>query len=494
MREREATPGPEAYDIGLGHRLEGHSLEIMQGSLETLQSWASLGVGQADGWPFLCSGERDGAGAAYEFARVDEGSDGRRGGEVSAAGESRDEEKCTGLSRGFRDGRDGEDEEDEGGEEEQDRCDRHHHSTTERLEGVAKRIMFGRSRTPCFAGGSVSSEDLPRPSRSETANSYLHRRAGSRCSRLSPASSAAALRGVPCPECLGVEVATAVNSFVAAAASVSDANLFRRARMTGASVRFGEMPRQRTAPAFSIGRGQRDVTSRLLHTTPGEEIYREARLGRSGKGPASASPRAGDAVTKPRPAAATVVLPDARGGGPRGPSHSGNGYSGTDAAAADGRVFVVDGALGAQVKSCRPTSPSFTLAGPRRAATLFHERLRYDGKVGRSPLCFTLSVLASLLACRPGEERVWSVVSGYRFLVLSLACIRHVQFNSACLVDFCVLLAVLVQSFVCTVQLLCRCDAGTFGGATRPRTIQGVLQCTHSAEPKEGDLMKPRLQ
>ncbi|CAN0460727.1 unnamed protein product, partial [Hapterophycus canaliculatus] len=42
-REREATPGPEAYDVGLDHRLETHSLEKMQGSLETLASWGSLG-------------------------------------------------------------------------------------------------------------------------------------------------------------------------------------------------------------------------------------------------------------------------------------------------------------------------------------------------------------------------------------------------------------------------------------------------------------------
>ncbi len=427
MREREATPGPEAYDVGLAHRLEGHSLEIMQGSLETLQSWASLGVGQSDGWPFLCGRGRDGAGAADEVARGGEASVGRRGGEVNAAGEIRDEENSMGLSRGFgncREELDKEEEEVEEEEEEEERCDKQHHSTTELLEGVAKRTMFGRSRTPCFAGGSVSSEGLPRSTTSETGSSFHHRRAGSRCSRLSPASSAAALRGVPCPECLSVEVSTAVNRFVAAAASVSDANLFRRARTTGASVRFGEMPRQRTAPAFSIGRGHRDVTSRLLHTTPGEEIYREARLGRSGKGPASASPRAGDTVTRPRPAAATVVLPDARGGGARDPPHSGNGHAGTDAAAADREVFVVDGALGAQVKSCRPTSPSFTLAGPRRAATLFHERLRYDGKVGGPPLClpflYWLAGLAQNAFCG------FVSGSGFRLMVLSLdCCIRH---------------------------------------------------------------------
>eukprot|EP00903_Cladosiphon_okamuranus_P019118 g17590.t1 len=373
VREREATPGPEAYDVRLEHRLEGRSLEMMQESLKTLESWGSLGVGRAEEWPFAGDAGSDGDSTASEFSR---------GGNLRV---SRIIETGDGQRK-----RDNPSKNRHNGQEQEAGCE------TELLEGEAKRTIFGRSLTPCFAGGSVAPEDkrasrtrppATKPSVRE-ANSN-HRTNERHCSRLSPASSAAARRGVPCSECLQAEVATAVGSFVAAAASVSDANLFRRARTTGASVRFGDMPRQRSAPAFSIGRGQRDVTSRLLHTTPAETIYREARLGRSGKGPTTAHPRAGEALTRPRPAAARVVLPSTRGDGSSDPLRSGGGDSGLDAAAGEeeaekGRV-VVDGALGPQVRSCRPTSPSFTLAGPRRAATLFHERLRYDGKVRALP-------------------------------------------------------------------------------------------------------------
>lgn len=369
VREREATPGPESYDVGLEHRLEGHSLEMMQGSLKTLESWNSLGVGQADDWPFAGSTGSDRARTASEFSR------GGKARKVRSSGAG-DERKRENPSKRAENGQEVE-----------------RSSETEFLEGVAKRTIFGRSRTPCFAGASAAPEDLraskrrspsptTRPSEQEISSN--RRTAERHCSRLSPASSAAARRGVPCSECLEVEVATAVGSFVAAAASVSDANLFRRARTTGASVRFGDMPRQRSAPAFSIGTGQRDTTSRLLHTTPAETVYREARLGRSGKGPTTACPRAGDALTRPRPTAARVVLPDARDGS-SGPLLSRDRCSGVDTAAggeaAEKGLVVVDGALGPQVKSKRPTSPSFTLAGPRRAATLFHERLRYGGQV-----------------------------------------------------------------------------------------------------------------
>lgn len=368
VREREATPGPEAYDVGLEHRLEGHSLDVMQETFKTLESWSSLGVGRADEWPFAGStlSDKD----ASEFSRGGKAQNVRRS-------EVRYDKKRGNSSERAENGEDGE-----------------IISDTEHLEGVAKRTLFGRSRTPCFAGGSSTPED-PRTSkrRSPTTKPLAkevnrnHRTPEWHCSRLSPASSAAARRGVPCSECLGVEIASAVGGFVAAAASVSDANLSRRARTTGASVRFGDMPRQRSAPAFSIGRGQRNATSRLLHTTPAETIYREARLGRSGKGSATAHPRAGEALTRPRPMAARVILPpNTRGGRSNGPLRSGDGHSGVDAATgewvSEKGLVVVDGALGTQVKSCRPTSPSFTLAGPRRAATLFHERLRYGGQVG----------------------------------------------------------------------------------------------------------------
>lgn len=370
VREREATPGPESYDVRLEHRLEGHSLEMMQGSLKTLESWGSLGVGRENDWPFAGSAGSERARTAFGVSR---------GGEVRKVrtSEARDEKKRENPPKTTGNG------------QEEARS-----SETELLEGVAKRTIFGRSRSPCLAGGSATPED-PRASKRRSPspttkppvkeiNSNRRTAAERHCSRLSPASSAAARRGVPCSECVEVELATAVGTFVAAAASVSDANLFRRARTTGASVRFGDMPRQRSAPAFSIGTGQRDVTSRLLHTTPAETIYREARLGRSGTGPTTACPRAGEALTRPRPTAARVVLPDTRGGS-SGPLRSGGGHSGVDAAAgeegAEKGLLVVDGALGPQVKSSRPTSPSFTLAGPRLAATLFHERLRYGGQV-----------------------------------------------------------------------------------------------------------------
>lgn len=369
VQEREATPGPEAYDVRLEHRLEGHSLEMMQGSLKTLESWRSLGVGRAEDWQFAGDAGSDGAPSASDFSRV------------SKVRKARSSETGDGQKK-----REHPSERAQNGQEQEISS-----SESELLEDAAKRTIFGRSRTPCAAGGSVAPEELrtsrtrslaTKTSAKEVKNN--HRTAEQPCSRLSPASSAAARRGVPCSECLELEVAAVVDSFVAAAASVSDANLFRRARMTGASVRFGDNPRQRSAPAFSIGRSQRDITSRLLHTTPAETIYKETRLGRSGKGPTTAHPRAGETLTRPRPVAARVILPSTRGG-PSDPLRSGDGGAGVDAETGEGAaekgLVVVDGALGPQVKSCRSTSPSFTLAGPRRAATLFHERLRYDGNV-----------------------------------------------------------------------------------------------------------------
>ncbi|CAM9245151.1 unnamed protein product [Ectocarpus sp. 13 AM-2016] len=353
IREREATPGPEAYDVGLENRLEGCSFEKMYGSLETLASWGRLGASRA-------------------------GEGGCSNDEVAADGKVRESEntkKRTSPAECRSKSGNG------GVEEEGYAKDRQ--SAAE----LAEQNYFRRSHAPCVAGQST----LSLPAKLET-NSVRRSSNGRRqhCSRLSPASSVAACRDVPCPDCASIEVATAAGTFAAASASLSDANLFRRAKTIGASVRFGDMPRLRSAPAFTIGRGQRDVSSRLLHTTPAEALYKEDRLGRSGNGPTTASPRAGERLTRPRPIAARVVLPKqapraSAGGGSEGgksaaPAAPAAGGEGVMEVAERG-VIVVDGALGTQVKSCRPSSPSFTLAGPRRAATLFHERLRYDGKV-----------------------------------------------------------------------------------------------------------------
>lgn len=351
IREREATPGPEAYDVGLENRLEGCSFEKMYGSLETLASWGSLGASRAGGG--RCSSDEI---AADRIVRESENTNKR-----TSPAERRSKSGNGGL--------------------EEEGCAKDRQSAPE----LAKRNYSRRSHAPCVAGQST----LSSPAKMET-NSVRRSGNGRRqhCSRLSPASSVAAWRGVPCPDCASVEVATAAGTFAAASASLSDANLFRRARTIGASVRFGDMPRLRSAPAFTIGRGQKDVSSRLLHTTPAEALYKEDRLGRSGKGPTTASPRAGERLTRPRTIAARVVLPkqaprpSAGGGSEGGKSAAAGGEEGGMEVAERG-VIVVDGALGTQVKSRRPTSPSFTLAGPRRAATLFHERLRYDGKVSK---------------------------------------------------------------------------------------------------------------
>lgn len=339
MREREATPGPESYDVVLDHRLEGVAFEEMWGSLETLRSWESLGIGASD-WPFAGYDTTDGNSRCGEQDVVGE--------EAQVSPRTRvgvDEAVC-----------------------DEDR------QMTEGIDGVDQRTIFGRSRSPCSAGRSIQRSS----DRSTTVDSIRNggTNAGE-CSRLSPTASVAAWRGAPCRGCLDAEAGSAAHTFVAAAASLSDANLFRRAQTTGTSICFGDMPRQRSAPAFSIGRGARDVPSRLMHT-PADKIFKEARLGRSGPGPSTASSRAGDRLTRPRLPEARVVLPLTRSGG--GTSLQGNGdrllaaCKGTDA-------VVVDGALGVQVKSRRPTNPSSSLAGPRRGVTLFHERLRYAGKV-----------------------------------------------------------------------------------------------------------------
>lgn len=350
VREREATPGPQAYDVVLGHRLEGAALQEMRSSLEAFTSWESLGVGTASDWPFAGN------------STTNRGSDGDEDTvQEVGQGSPRVEGACGEL--------------DERGRE-------------ELLEAMVTRRVFGRTRAPCSAGGSIQHY----PDKSST-NDREAIRQGSQCSRLSPAAAEAIRRGVPCQGCLGVELNSAANSFVAASSSISDPNLFRRAQSVGLGVRFGDMPRQRSAPAFSIGRGARDITSRLLHDTSAETIYKEARLSRSGPGPSGAFPRAGDSLTRPRIPAARVVPPlrpcDQSSLAVAGGNIAAVLEPGTAAGDAKAKVeategAVVDGALGAQVKSGRPTSPSITMAGPRRSDSLFHERLRYNGKVGRS--------------------------------------------------------------------------------------------------------------
>ncbi|CAM9686514.1 unnamed protein product [Laminaria digitata] len=345
MREREATPGPEAYDVVLCHRLEGVAFEEMQVSLETLACWDGVEAEAASDGPFASSDE---VGVESQTIESSENEGG-----VAAEGVQATPPCC-----GFSVEALGSERQAHGGP-----------------RGIAQPSVSGRSCAPCSAGGSV------RPSSVSSTTVQNRRCPRGRCSRLSPASSAAVSRGLPCHECLDVEVACAARSFVTAASSLSEENLFRRAQTSNASVRFGHMPRQRSAPAFSIGSGARDVSSRLLHS-PAETVYKEARLGRSGPGPTTSCPRAGDALTRPRPLAARVIPPSLgrRCGGSGSGGGGGHGAGGGDGDVEATEGGVIDGALGVQVKSGRPTCPSISLAGPRRTATLFHERLRYLGK------------------------------------------------------------------------------------------------------------------
>lgn len=362
MCEREATPGPEAYDVELSHRLEGAAFEEMRVSLETLAAWDGVGAEAASNGPYASSDEVD-----VNSQTIESGDEAGRTSDWLQAVPS-----CSGRSF------------------EKPGSERLAH---EDPKGIAQGSVFDRSRAPCSAGGSV------RPSSISSTTAQNRHCSGGSCSRLSPASSAAATRGMPCHKCLDVEVSRAASSFVTAASSLSKENLFRRAKTSSASVRFGDMPRQRSAPAFSIGSGARDVPSRLLHS-PAETFYKEARLGRSGPGPTTACPRAGEELTRPRPFAASVIPPVTRFGESVSPCARAGRLAGvamragagaqvaadTAAVVTAARVEateggVVDGALGVQVKSGRPTCPSISLAGPRRTATLFHERLRYLGTV-----------------------------------------------------------------------------------------------------------------
>lgn len=151
------------------------------------------------------------------------------------------------------------------------------------------------------------------------------------------------------------------------------------------------------APAFTFGgEGARDLSSRLLYI-PGETIYKEVRLGKSGPGPSTAVSRSGERLTRPRLRVARITCLGEAGSTRMSPENEKRNLL-EDSAVASGEAmkgraegargyqetgdWVVDGALGVQVKSGRPTKPSFKLAGPRRAMDLFHERLRYGGKVG----------------------------------------------------------------------------------------------------------------
>lgn len=356
MREREATPGPEAYDVLLYHRLEGAALEEMRSSLGLLSFWneelhSDPDIGVASDWPFAGSDlansdsfntrlEKDTDDAPIDHLRRK--SESRSLGRTMTTADEKAPPECSKGNRIY-----------------------HEKVTHGRATGHDDEESLNKSGT---------SLAIPTPNKSCTLQGSGSRR---QCRCLPRSASTAERRALPCRECLHAEVDVVAGGYLAAVSSLSESNSSCRARAIGASIRFGDMPRQRSAPSFSIGRGARDTTSRVLHT-PGETVYKEARLGRSGPGPSTASPRMGDCLTKPRLPAASVVLPAVSEG--RG--------SGTLAAAEKGvpvgqrETWSVDGALGVQVKSHRSTSPSVSLAGPRRTAHLFHERLRYGGKVG----------------------------------------------------------------------------------------------------------------
>lgn len=221
---REDTPGPEAYDVTLNQRLEGTALEEMRSSLETMASCeGGLGDFDAVDWPFAPDSD------------------------------------CRGGERGV-----------EGNTETQQRRE------SDNTCGTA--IMVGASEAETESAAHATTENVRDRPRYGT------------CAKCSPLSMPGSLwqldnstqqqqQQLPCRDCLDAKASGAANAFLAAASSLYDANLHRRARSTGASVTFGEMPRLRSAPAFSIGRGDREIAARLLHT-PGNVIYKEARLGR----------------------------------------------------------------------------------------------------------------------------------------------------------------------------------------------------------------------
>lgn len=93
-------------------------------------------------------------------------------------------------------------------------------------------------------------------------------------------------------------LASAADVFVAASSSPSNSKVVkRRAQTVPAS----------GASAFTFGgEGVRDLCSRQLYI-PGEMIYKEVRLGKSGPGLSTAVLRAGERLTRPRSRVARIT-------------------------------------------------------------------------------------------------------------------------------------------------------------------------------------------
>lgn len=225
--EREDTPGPQAYDVTLNERLEGAALEEMRSSLETLASCEGGGLEtlETDEWPFVT--ERSRAGGGGDYGCLMELSDEPRG-RPDDGGEGELEEAATASPTV---------------------------AATDRL----RRPRLGKCASCCHPLSSIQGNIRRVPEN-------VARQKQQRYS--------------PCRHCLHAEASGAASTFLAAASSLSDPNSRRRAKTTGATVTFGDMPRLRSAPAFSIGMGDRETYARRLHT-PGNIIYKEARLGRS---------------------------------------------------------------------------------------------------------------------------------------------------------------------------------------------------------------------
>lgn len=225
---RANTPGPEAYDVALNQRLEGVAFEEMISSLETMAA-CERSLGNLD------TVERS-------FA-ANSGCHGEGGNERIVDGSSEIQEK--------RD------------------CGDARNST---LVGAEEAETKTATDMTIEKGGD-------RPRCGNCARCSLLSMPGSLWRPDGKMQKQKQKQQFPCRDCLYDKASGAANAFLAAASSLHDPNLHRRARSTGASVTFGEMPRLCSAPAFSIGREGREVAARLLHT-PGNMIYKEARLGR----------------------------------------------------------------------------------------------------------------------------------------------------------------------------------------------------------------------
>lgn len=309
IAERESTPGPESYDVALSHRLEGAALEEIRSSLQALSSrQESLGVVEAGSWPFATESHRSGV-SGEEYAdkeNIDErfaasGGCTRRddGGSTIEVGYDRkpnadDGDSTVGPYFGNRESPVAvptvNDDHHVGAHADRRLHNHRDHVPSKMQRGQRNRVVT--QHATCSAGGTGSGHGeswvvllpfgsaTPTPTTSPPGPNHLssdHKLTYVPCcSRLSTSLSSAAFwfndgRSMPCRLCLEVEARGAASSCVAAACSLSDPNLHRRAKSTGASVTFGDMPRLRSAPAFSIGKGDRGVAARLLHT-PGETI------------------------------------------------------------------------------------------------------------------------------------------------------------------------------------------------------------------------------